>query len=130
MLCVGTGIALSNMSQLSSNLIESQAIQNATLYTESLVQVTNLYSSEAVDRAKTVKDINVTHTYLSKNGAIPLPSTFAIQLGERISEENPEVTVRLYSDYPFPWRKAKGGIKDAFEKDALAFLRQDIKIGK
>jgi adenylate cyclase len=124
MLCVGTGIALSNMSQLSSNLIEYQAIQNATLYTESLEQVTNLYSSEAVDRAKTIKDISVSHTYLSKNGAIPLPSTFAIQLGERISEENPEVTVRLYSDYPFPWRKAKGGIKDAFEKDALTFLRQ------
>jgi hypothetical protein len=32
--------------------------------------------------------------------------------------------VRLYSDYPFPWRTT-GGPQDDFERDALARLRRD-----
>ncbi|MBD2345279.1 adenylate/guanylate cyclase domain-containing protein [Anabaena subtropica] len=125
MFCLGVGIALANMSRLSSNLIESQAIQNAALYIESLNQGINLYSDSAVERAKTVNGITVTHAYLTEKGGIPLPSTFAIELGDRISEQNKEVSVRLYSDYPFPWRKDKGGAQDKFEQDALSFLRKN-----
>lgn len=125
MLCIAAGIALSNMSRLSSSLIQSQAVQNAALYTQSLTQVIDLYSNAAVDRAKTVSGITVTHDYPIHDGAIPLPSTFAIEIGERISEHNTDVSVRLYSDYPFPWRKAKGGTRDAFERQAIDFLNQN-----
>lgn len=126
MFCIGVGIAMSNMSRLSSALIESQATQNAALYIESFNQAIDLYSNAAVDRAKTVAGIDVTHAYLSKPGAIPLPSTFAIELGDRISERDDAVSVRFYSDYPFPWRK-EGGPKDNFEQQALISLRQDPK---
>ena len=127
MFCIALGVALSNMSRLSSSLIQSQAVQNAILYAKSLNSATNLYSNEAVDRAKTVNGITVTHAYLNQKGAIPLPSTFAIELGEAISENNAEMFVREYSDYPFPERKAKGtgGPKDEFEQTALAYLRKN-----
>lgn len=125
MFCVGVGIALFNMSQLSSNLIESQAVENAALYIESFNEAVNLYSEAAVDRAKPIQGINVTHAYHNLNGAIPLPSTFAIELGQTISDRDKDLFVRFYSDYPFPWRKDKGGARDDFERDALTYLRQN-----
>ncbi|GAB4228024.1 MAG: hypothetical protein Kow00121_56830 [Elainellaceae cyanobacterium] len=113
------------MSRLSSNLIESQAYQNAVLYAQSMNEAINLYSDAAANRAQEVAGISVTHAYLNQSGAIPLPSTFAIELGDRISEQNQEVMVRLYSDYPFPWREEEGGVRDAFEQEALKYLRQN-----
>ncbi|MFN6487450.1 MULTISPECIES: adenylate/guanylate cyclase domain-containing protein [unclassified Nostoc] len=125
MLCGAIALAISNMSALSSSLIESQAVQNAALNIQSLTQAFDLYSAAAVQRAKAVPGITVTHSYLNTKGAIPLPSTFAIELGEQISEKNTEMSVRLYSNYPYPWRKTKGGARDAFERDALNFLREN-----
>jgi adenylate cyclase len=127
MFCIGIGIALANMSRLSSNLIESQAVQNAEHYVESFNQAIDLYSVAAADRAKAVQGIEVTHAYLNQPGAIPLPSTFAIELGERISDRKDEIAVRFYSDYPFPWREEGGGAKDSFERAALDFLNRNPK---
>jgi adenylate cyclase len=126
MLCIAAGIALSNMTRLSSQLIETQAAQNAALYVQSLTQAIEIYTTEASDRAKT-KGVQVSHDYLTKPGAIPLPSTFAIRLGDQISDNNPDISVRLYSDHPFPWRKAKGGARDDFEREALTGLRLNPK---
>lgn len=126
MFCVAVGIALTNMSSLSASLIESQAIANAERYVESFSQAVTLYSDTAADRAK-VGGLTVTHAYLAQKGAIPLPSTFAIELGDLISDRNVNMSVRFYSDYPFPWRQATGGPKTEFERTALAALRQQPK---
>lgn len=122
--CVGVGVALANMSQLSMKLIESQALQNAAWSAKAINEAINLYSDEAVIRAQSVDGITVTHNYPLKEGAIPLPSTYALELGWRISAKGDGMSVRLYSDYPFPWRKAEGGPKDDFEREALRYLRQ------
>ncbi len=126
MFCVALGVALSNMSRLSSSLIESQAFENAQSYAQSLNHAIDLYSSAAVDRLKTDK-VEVTSDYLSHIGAVPVPSTFAIELANGISQNNEQMMVRLYSDYPFPSRKAKGqgGPKDNFEREALKYLRRN-----
>jgi adenylate cyclase len=125
--CIGVGMALSNMSNLSSSLMESQAVRDAASHAQSLTQAINLYSDAAVERAKTVPGVTVTHAYLSQPGAIPLPSTFAIELGDRVSDVNTEMSARLYSDYPFPWRQDRGGPKDDFEREALRQLRKSSK---
>ena len=126
MFCIAVGVALSNMSRLSSSLIESQAVQNAEEYSQSIQHAIDLYSDTAVEHAKTVAGITVTHDYLTRKGGIPLPSTYAIELGDSISEHNHnEMSVRLYSNYPFPWRRARGGPRDDYERQALAFLRQN-----
>ncbi len=121
--CVGVTVALGNMSRLSSRLIESHAVQNAELYTQALQAARTLYSSQAVERLKGTRDIPITHDYASQEGAIPLPATYLIELGQRLSAENEGMSVRLYSDYPFPWRRETGGARDEFEQEALDYLR-------
>jgi adenylate cyclase len=51
LLCAGVVGAWWNMSRLSINLIESQALQNATLYAQAINEARTLYSSEAVNRS-------------------------------------------------------------------------------
>ena len=125
--CIGVGLALSNMSRLSSNLIESQALQHAVSSAKSINEAFALYSDAVVDRAKKVKGISVIYNYLSKEGAIPNPATFEIELAQRIGEKSTEINARVYSDYPFPLRKAQGGARDDFERKALLALRQNPK---
>jgi class 3 adenylate cyclase len=125
--CAGLAAALWDMSRLSSNLIESQALQNSALYAQAIKEARTLYSSEAVDRLKATHGIIITHDYATKEAAIPLPATYLIKLGETLSEKNSGMSIRLYSDYPFPWRRKEGGARDDFEREALRHLRQNPK---
>jgi class 3 adenylate cyclase len=120
----GVSGALWNMSRLSSSLIQSQALQSAALYAQAIEEARTLYSSEAVRRVAGVPGITVTYDYTDTPGAIPVPATYLIELSHHLSDKNPGMSVRLYSDYPFPWRKAEGGPKDAFEREALRHLTQ------
>lgn len=119
----GLAGALFNMSRLSSDLIQSQAVQSSALYAQAIKEARTLYSGNAVSRIKQIPGVNVTHDYLSTPGAIPLPATYLIELSQSISQQNPGMSVRLFSDYPFPWRQ-DGGVRDSFEQAALAYLRQ------
>lgn len=123
--CIGVGLAVSSMSRLSSNLIESQAVQNAAWSAKSINEAFALYSDAVADRVKKVKGITITHDYLTKDGAVPNPATFQIELAGRIGEKNTGMKARVYSDFPFPWRQATGGARDDFEKKALLWLRQN-----
>jgi len=129
----GLAGAMWNMSRLSNNLIHSQAVQTSALYAQAIKEARTLYSSNAVGRitaasdAKQVHGVTITPDYASTPGAIPLPATFLIELSKSISQQNPGMSVRLYSDYPFPWRKQEGGARDTFEQEALAYLRQHPK---
>jgi len=125
MFCVGLAAALSNMQNLSMKLIESQALQNSTLYAQAIQEARTLYSDQAVDRVKAAHNVIVTHDYENQKGAIPLPATYLIKLGQILSEKTPGMSVRLYSDYPFPWRRNEGGARDNFEQEALQKLRQN-----
>ncbi|MGH7165644.1 MAG: PAS domain S-box protein, partial [Nitrospiraceae bacterium] len=122
LLCVGVAGILWHLSNLSSNLIESTAVQDAALYADSLAEFRKLYASEVVARAQS-HGMQITHDYADKEGAIPLPATLSLLLGNRIAEKGSGGEVLLYSDYPFPWRK-DGGPRDDFERNALDRLRQ------
>ncbi len=119
--CSGTLLALWYLSHATTTLVQSAALQGITLHAESLMELRNLYTSEVVDRLSD-HDIEVTHDYRDKPGAIPLPATFSMELGRRISLRGSGMVVRLYSNYPFPWRK-DGGARDDFEQQALAALQ-------
>ena len=47
-----------------------------------------------------------------------------VRVGEALNRERPGAFMRLYSDYPFPWRKETGGAKDTFEAEALRYVRE------
>ena len=121
--CAGVLGALLSMSHLSFQLVESQALQNAKVYAQLMKKARTVYSSEIVSRAETVDGISVTHDYLNQEGAIPLPATYLLELSRKIRENKTDMSVRLYSDYPFPWRRNEGGPKNQFEWEALNYLK-------
>ena len=119
----GSGLIFINLYSLSSNLTRSTAIQNAAVFSKTLAEFRALYTSEVVSRIDH-HGIEVTHDYHMKQRAIPLPATLSIKLGKTLRDKIPGADVRLFSDYPFPFRK-DGGPKDEFEETALKLLRQD-----
>src|SRR5215510_9989059 len=120
--CAGGAGTLWHLSHLSANLIKSAALEGTAWYSEALTEFGTLYTSEVVGRAQT-GGIEVSQDYRAKKGAIPLPPTLTMELGKRLAEKGYGIQVRLYSDYPFPWRK-DGGPRDDFERAALQSLRQ------
>jgi hypothetical protein len=122
-LSLGSAVGLWHLSRLSERLVRSTALEGAAQQAETLECLNDLYS-EAVDRAMS-KGATVTHDYATRKGALPLPATLTIDLGKTISERSASgMRVRLYSDYPWKFRK-NGGPADAFERDALHRLRAD-----
>jgi signal transduction histidine kinase len=120
--CALVAATLWHLSRLSSNLIQSAALQAASMHAASLREVRKLYTSDVADRVAG-HGIQITHDYATREGAIPLPATFSMELGNRISEQSTGMQARLYSDFPFPWRK-DGGPRDDFEREAIRQLRQ------
>jgi serine/threonine protein kinase len=120
---LSSAFGLWELSRLSENLVRSSALESAAQQADILDAVNKFYSDDIVERAK-VKGVEATHEYAARAGAIPLPATFTIELGQHISERSESgVQVRLYSDHPFRTRK-DGGPKDDFERQALARLRE------
>jgi serine/threonine protein kinase len=121
---LSSAFGLWELSRLSEHLVRSSALESAAQQSEILDAVNNLYSADVVERAK-VKGVWATHDYAAHEGMIPLPATFTIVLGRDISQRSASgVQVRLYSDHPFRSR-TDGGPKDDFERDALAWARQN-----
>jgi hypothetical protein len=117
-------ILLRHQESQRSRLIESAAIQQAARYSDAVAEFRTLYTSEVV---KTAIDhgLQVTHDYQDKAGAIPLPATLSMLLGNRLAEKQSGGRTRLYSPYPFPWRSKTGGLRDNFEREAWEALNKD-----
>ena len=121
--CVGVAFMTLQAHSTHKRLIKSAVVQEASHYTDMLAEFRSLYTSEVAVRAA-AHGTEVRHDYLSKDGAIPLPATLSMLLGERITSKRTDGQVRLYSDFPFPWR-GDGGPRDDFERQALLKLRQN-----
>lgn len=111
------------MYSLSDDLARELVLQGAELQSVAMEEIRKYYSSEVIARLQRIDGVEVSHDYRTKNNAIPLPATMSIELGKRISERAPGLQIKLYSDYPYPWRDG-GEPRDAFEQDALGWLRQ------
>ena len=118
---VGFSFVMWQQMSLSKELVEVTAVQDAAKFNQAVQEFRTLYTSEVVMKAKAA-GLKVTHDYKDHSDAIPLPATLSMMLGDRLGEHESQVRTRLYSDYPFPWRK-NGGPRDDFERDALAALR-------
>ena len=68
------------------NLSNHQPCKPCPSMPTSLKELRKLYTSEVTDRL-VGHGIQVTHDYATKEGAIPLPATFSMELGKRISTE-------------------------------------------
>ena len=79
----------------------------------------NEYYSESVVGRLDQNQVPVTHQYATTPNSIPLPFTFMIDAGKRITEDESGMQVRIYSDYP--WRE-NTMLQNEFESRAIQAL--------
>jgi class 3 adenylate cyclase len=85
------------------------------------------YATEVVGRVLAGHEhTEVTAKFRSVTGAIPIPATFSLELGDVVGAEQHNISYRFVSDYPFRGRPAH--VLDQFERDALAALRRNPKV--
>ncbi len=120
--CIGTAILLSNLSQLSDHLVQVQAHSTAQHLAHSNNLARSLYSENVLKRLNRDANWEASATYHDQPNAIPLPFTFAIELGEKMSADSPGSRLNIYSDYPFKQRADRRTPLDTFERDALDYF--------
>lgn len=123
LLCLGGGCLLWHLSTTQTNLIAAIALQDATFYAQALAEVRTLYTSEVVERVRQ-HGISVTDDYATQEGAIPLPVTLSMLLGQRLGAYESGAQSHLYSPYPFPSRREESGLRDAFRQAAWTALQR------
>ncbi|MBI3865665.1 MAG: protein kinase [Planctomycetia bacterium] len=122
----GSAAGLWHLSSLSEYFVRQTALESARLETKMLDEVWRFYSEEISDIDPKLTGVTITENYRTVHPALPLPASFAIDLGERISRRNPGMEVRVFSRYPWPGRK-DGGPQDGFDRTALAWLEQNAR---
>ncbi|HUQ71366.1 MAG TPA: protein kinase [Planctomycetaceae bacterium] len=123
---IGSITGLYYLSSLSEYFVRQTALQSARLETTMLDEVWRFYSEEISDLNPQTTKVAITENYRTVHPALPLPATFAIDLGERISRRSPGMEVRVYSRYPWPNRK-DGGPQDDIDRTALQWLEDHAR---
>jgi hypothetical protein len=74
---------LAHVRVVQSLLVTTQATQNAELLTGTVAEFRTVYMSEVLERLRPA-GVEITHDYFLQDGAIPLPATLSMMLGNRI----------------------------------------------
>jgi hypothetical protein len=125
---IGSVAGLWYLSKLSEFFVRQTALESARLETNMLDEVWRFYSDEISDIDPKTSNITITENYQHVHPSLPLPATFAIDLGERISRRSPGMEVRVFSRYPWPTRK-DGGPQGEVDLAALDWLEARAKPG-
>jgi signal transduction histidine kinase len=84
----------------------------------------DFYAKEVVARVQGATGaVTATHAYEKTPGGIPISATLSLELGKLITERDGAVKYRFVSDFPFRGRAPHD--LDAFERGAIATLRQN-----
>ena len=123
---VGSVAGLWYLSSLSEYFVRQTALESARLETNMLDEGWRFSGDEVADIDPKLSSITITENYRHVHPSLPLPATFAIDLGERISRRSPGMEVRVFSRYPWPTRK-DGGPQGPFDLAALEWLEARAK---
>ena len=106
------------------NLSERALREQADDLSAMIDSIRNYYSSNVVGRVLAGDDrTHVIPNYTEVRGAIPIPATLSLELGDLINAGNGNTQFRFFSDFPFKNRAPHAF--DAFERGALESLRRD-----
>ena len=106
------------------NLSDESLHRQASTFNSVISSVRSYYAENIVGRVNgSDVETQTLHNYTDVDGAIPIPATLSIELGEAIKDIDGEVEYRFVSDYPFKDRPAHN--LTGFEKDMLAQFRAD-----
>ena len=108
-----------------TNLTETSLRRQASDLNSIIGSVRSYYATNVVGRILAAPGVatTVAHNYRDIPGAIPIPATLSLELGEVISAQQHSILYRFVSDYPFANRAPHP--LDAVETDALRSLRQN-----
>jgi serine/threonine protein kinase len=106
------------LSWLSTHFVQSTALESTRMEANMLEDINDYYSENVIGRIDQ-DQIPVTHKYASTPNSLPLPFTFMIEAGRRITNNESGMQVKIYSDYP--WRNDSGPQND-FEATAIQAL--------
>jgi tRNA A-37 threonylcarbamoyl transferase component Bud32 len=120
---LGSAAGLIYLSRLSEYFVRQTALAGARLETKMLDEVWRFYSEEIQDIDFSKTNVAITEKYKTIHPSLPLPATFAIDLGERISLRSPGMAVRVFSRHPWPGR-SNGGPQDESDSAALMWLEE------
>jgi PAS domain S-box-containing protein len=116
-------VTFASLFSASQYFVKREAVDSAQTMAQTLLQARDLYSNSVIKRIQELPGVQPTHDYQHQPQGIPIPATFLIELSQEIAQQNPAMTARYFSDYPFPWRQTTGGPRDQFEQKALSVLR-------
>jgi class 3 adenylate cyclase len=108
------------------NLSERSLVIQANDLNAVISGVRNFYARNVVGRLiNSPASPKILHNYAETPGAIPIPATLSIELGNVISTGDGSIRYRFVSDYPFASREPHN--LDTFERRALRSLRGNPK---
>ena len=103
------------LSRLSDRFVRQTALESAGPRPPCSTK-TGGFIAERVDGLNPKKTkVRFSENYAKDDTAMPLPATYAIDIADRISRNDPNVQARIYSDHPWPGRQ-DGGPHDDFER--------------
>jgi len=106
------------------NLSEDVLTEQVNELSSTIDSIRNYYASNVVGRVLAHGEkTQVLPNYTEVPGAIPIPATLSLELGDLINRSSGNTQFRFFSDYPFKNRAPHAF--DAFEQQALERLRQD-----
>jgi adenylate cyclase len=106
------------------NLSERALTEQADELSSTIDTIRNYYASNVVGRVLAHGEkTQVLPNYGEVPGAIPIPATLSLELGDLINRTNGNTQFRFFSDYPFKNRPPHAF--DAFEREALESLREN-----
>lgn len=111
-----------DISALSRDILGRQAEDLSSVITS----IRGYYATNVVARVLAAPgETKAVHNYKEIPGAIPIPATLSLELGQVIKEKQANITYRFISDLPFKGRAAHP--MDTFETAALISLRGNPK---
>ncbi len=111
-----------DMKALSERSLQSRATETGRV----IDIMRGFYSSDVVSRILHAEGkVTTNSNYKNINGAVPIPATLSIELGNRISEGDGAIKYRFVSDLPFKDREPH--LLDNFETNAITTLRANPK---
>jgi adenylate cyclase len=106
------------------NMTETLLLREASDLNSAVTSVRGYYASNVVGRVlSSTGSTKVVHNYEAIPGAIPIPATLSLELGQVISEQQQNIDYRFVSDFPFKNRASHA--LDNFETNSLAALRDN-----
>ena len=121
-LAVGTILLLATVGRYAERIRDATVLQSAETLSFAVTEFRDFYSNEVVPRAQSA-GVVATHDYVQKHGAVPLPITLTMELGQHLSERESGASFGIFSAYPFMRRQDR--VLDDFEQSALAALAAD-----